>query len=86
MGHTPAWRDLADALKGKATGALEFELAELENVFGLLVCGSLVGLPLPPAALSLALLPHMEREVSAMLSRAGGLDDMLATLAGRLEG
>jgi hypothetical protein len=45
-----------------------------------------VGLPFPPAPVSLALLPHMEREVSVMLARAGSLDDMLATLAGRLEG
>jgi hypothetical protein len=76
--------DLADLLRGEATDALELELAELENLFGLLVVGSLVGLPSPPTPLGLTLLPHLEREVSVMLGRAERLDDMLATLAGRL--
>lgn len=76
--------DLLDVLRGEATGALELELAEMENLFALLVVGSLVGLPFPPAPVGLAILPHMERDVAVMLSRADGIDDMLATLLGRL--
>jgi hypothetical protein len=76
--------DLADVLRGRATDAIELELAELEGVFALLVVGSLSGLPLPPSSLGLRLLPHVEAEVVAMLSRAESLDDMMAVLAGRL--
>jgi hypothetical protein len=85
MGPRRPLDDLLAVLRGEATGALELELAELENVFALLVVGSLVGLPFPPAPVGLALLPHLEREVGVMLSRADGLDDMLATLLGRLK-
>ncbi len=84
MGRRFLLDDLLAVLRGEATGALELELAEMENVFALLVVGSLVGLPFPPAPVGLSLLPHMQREVGVMLARADGLDDMLATLLGRL--
>ena len=76
--------DLVQILRGEATSALELELVELENLFGLLVVGSLVGLPSPPTVVSLSLMPHMEREVMVLVTRAEGLDDMLAVLAGNL--
>jgi len=85
MGHEPPWSTFVEFLRGEATGAIELEVGEMENLFALLVLGSLVGLPTPPAPVSLDLLPHVEREVLVMVSRAGGLDDMLATLAGRLD-
>lgn len=84
MGRDSLLGDLIQALRGEATGVLELELAELEGLFAILVCGSLLGLPLPPSPVSLSILPHMEHEVMVMLSRSDGLDDMLATLAGRL--
>jgi len=46
-----------------AVGAIEAELAELEQVFALLVLGSLVGLPSPPTGISLELMPVMEEEL-----------------------
>jgi hypothetical protein len=86
VGHHFVLGDLADILKGQATGVIEMELAEMECLFALLVMGSLTGLPLPPSAVGMRLLPHIEPELEQMLSRAGTLDDMLATLAGRIAG
>ncbi len=68
-------------LKGFATAgtdALEAELKEMENVFGLLVMGSMVGLPMPPQHIGLRLLPFIEREMIVMLRRAERSDDLLA--------
>ena len=85
MGRRVLLDDLLAVLRGEATGVLELELAEMENLFAILVVGSLVGLPFPPAPVGLSILPHMEREVGVMLARADGLDDILATLLGRLK-
>ena len=52
--------------RGKAVETLEAELEEMENVFSLLVLGAFVGLPSPPAQISLDLMPHMEQELIKM--------------------
>lgn len=69
----------------KATGMLEFELKELENIFSLLVLGGFVGMPAPPGPISLELLPYMERELIVMLSRSDMALDPLGSLMGFLE-
>jgi len=72
---------LLSFLKGFATAgtdSLEAELKEMENIFGLLLLGSLVGLPAPPQFIGIKLLPFIERELIVMLSRAKKTDDMLA--------
>lgn len=69
----------------KATGMLEFELKELENIFSLLVLGGFVGMPAPPGPISLELLPYMERELVIMLSRSDFALDPLGSLMGFLE-
>lgn len=71
-------RNLAQVDRDKATGLLEFELLELENIFALLVLGSFIGLPAPPVHLTLQLLPHMERELQLMLERVSVAHDGLA--------
>lgn len=53
--------------RAKAVGTIETELAEMENIFSLLVLGSFVGIPSPPVQISLDLMPHMERELITML-------------------
>jgi hypothetical protein len=85
MGRGKLLDDLLTVLRGEATGVLELELAEMESLFALLVVGSLVGLPFPPAPVGLSVLPHVEHEVGVLVSRTDGLDDMLATLLGRLK-
>ncbi len=52
------------------TDALEAELKEMENVFALLLVGSMVGLPAPPQYIGIKVLPYIERELIIMLRRA----------------
>lgn len=66
----------------RAVDMLEFELKELENIFALLILGSFVGIPSPPAPIALELLPSMERELTVMLSRSDFAQDALAPLVG----
>jgi hypothetical protein len=71
--------------RSKASGMLEFELKELENAFMLLLLGSLVGYPAPPAALAVELLPYLDEELRVMLARADLAQDPLGALLGMLE-
>ncbi|PIE32897.1 hypothetical protein CSA56_13765 [candidate division KSB3 bacterium] len=69
----------------KTTDMLKFELRELENVFGLLVIGSMIGIPSPPPGISMRLLPHMLREISVMTTRARDLDDVFGEVVGMMD-
>ena len=64
----------------KATEMLVFELNELENIFTIHLYGSFVGLPAPPAAMAIELLPFMEDELRLMVSRADLAKDATATV------
>jgi hypothetical protein len=68
----------------KATGMLEWEKSELENIFSLLVFGSFVGLPSTPTQITLALLPLMEEDLIHMINKvqlsAGPLSDLFSYL------
>lgn len=79
------WKVLVQIQRDKATGMLEFELKELENIFVLLLYGSFVGLPSPPTAISFELMPFMEEEIKLMISRADLAQDPLGNLLGMLE-
>ncbi len=80
-----AYNIIVQVQRDKATGILEFELKEMENVFVLLLLGSLVGFPSPPAAISIELLPYLEKEIKIMVSRADMAQDPLGMLLGMLE-
>jgi hypothetical protein len=71
--------------RDKATGMLEFELKEMENIFLLLIIGGFVGMPSPPAPVALELLPYLEKEIAIMLSRSDLSNDPLGALMGMLE-
>lgn len=71
--------------RDKATEMLEFELKELENIFVILLMGSLVGLPSPPAAMALELIPYLEDEIRLMTIRADFAQDPLGALASMLD-
>ena len=86
------WKHIQDifggirgAFREKSTDILRFELRELENVFGLLVIGSMTGIPSPPPGISVRLLPHMLREISVMTTRARDLDDVFGEVAGLMD-
>lgn len=72
------------SFRARSTEFLEFELKELENVFGLLVLGAFAGFPSAPAGISLRLAPHMARELYVMVRRAGTLDDVGGEVLGLL--
>lgn len=67
--------------RAKATGILEYEISELENIFSLLLFGSFIGLPSPPAHITLQLMPLMEDELSLMFEKIQTAHDPLGELA-----
>ncbi len=82
---TGAFKVVRQVSRDKATGMLEFELKEMQNLFSLLILGSLVGLPSPPPAIAFELLPLLEDEIRVMTSRADFSQDPLGALIGMLE-
>ncbi|SLM14922.1 hypothetical protein SPIROBIBN47_370025 [uncultured spirochete] len=69
----------------KATGMLDFELKELENIFALLLLGGFAGIPSPPAPIAIELLPYLEREIVVLLARSDLSTDPIGALMGMLE-
>ncbi len=69
----------------KATGLLEFEVKELDNIFALLILGGFAGLPSPPSPIAIELLPYMEKELIMLLSRTDLAQDPIGVLAGMLD-
>ncbi len=74
------WRLMDATARAEASGTLEWEAREMENIFGLLTLGAFCGLPSPPMQLSLELLPLMERELLLMLDKVNTASDPLAEL------
>lgn len=70
--------------RGKATDIIAFELTERENIFMVLLLGSLIGLPSPPTIFSLELLPLLEKELEVMVARNDLSQDPLGALMGML--
>lgn len=77
------WRAYGKIGRESAVGTLEFELGEMENIFGLLVLGSFIGFPSPPLQITLELLPEMEEHFMLMLNKVdmaeAPLSDLLST-------
>lgn len=78
-----SWLSYKRIGRESAVETLEFELGEMENIFGLLVLGSFVGFPSPPLQITLDLLPEMEKHFLLMLNKAdtaaSPLSDLLST-------
>ncbi|HIP65814.1 MAG TPA: hypothetical protein EYH08_04760 [Pyrodictium sp.] len=72
-------------LQEQATEYIEAELRELENVFAVVVLGSLIGLPTPITPIAVKLAPYMLPELAAMTSIGSKLDDLLGEIAGLVE-
>jgi len=66
--------------RSRAVETIENELEEMENVFGLLVLGSFVGIPSPPMQISLDLMPHMEKELLLMMEKVDTASQPLSQL------
>ena len=67
-------------MRQQAVDTVEHEIEELENIFGLLVLGTFVGIPAPPAHLMMALFPLMESELETMLDKVSTAYDPLGEL------
>lgn len=82
------WRRLLrlieDLHRARAVDALEWEVAELRQVFALLLLGHAVGLPAPPAGLTLALLPDLEEELRQLVTNIDTAQSPLSQLSSRL--
>ena len=74
------WQAADEVARAKAVVTLEAELEELEYVFALLTQGSFIGLPSPPAQISLDLLPLMERDLTLLVERADTVNEPLSRL------
>ena len=77
---TAFWKIADEVGRGKAVGVIETEVEEMENIFGLLVLGSFVGLPSPPMQISLDLMPHMEKELLLMLEKVDVANEPISQL------
>jgi hypothetical protein len=68
------------AMRAKAVDIIEYEAEELDNIFGILVLGSFLGIPSPPIFISTQLLPLMEKELGVMLAKVSTAHDPLGDL------
>ncbi len=75
------FKGIQEGFKGKSIEYIRIEERELENVFSLLLFGSYIGLPSPPAFLSLELLPYVARELYILGIAAERSDDPLGQIA-----
>ena len=74
------WKIFDEVARGKAVGTIEYELEELENIFGVLVVGSFIGMPAPPMQISLDLMPLMEKELDLMMEKVDTANEPIAQL------
>lgn len=75
-----AWRIAEGVARGKAVQTIEYEVEELDHIFGLLVLGSFTGLPSPPMQISLDLMPLMEQELMLMMEKVDTAHEPISDL------
>lgn len=66
--------------RSNAVETIEHEAEEMENIFGVLVLGSYVGMPSPPMQISLDLMPFMEKELVLMMEKVDTATQPLSRL------
>jgi len=74
------WQIADEVARSKAVGSIEAELEELEYIFALLVQGTFVGMPSPPAQVCMDLLPMMENDLILLLERIDTANEPLSRL------
>lgn len=75
-----AWKISDEVMRSKAVDTIEYEIEELDNIFGILVLGSFIGIPSPPIHITMDLLPHMEKEFKLVLKKVQTAHDPLGEL------
>ncbi len=74
------WQIQGEASRNRAVEALESELEEMENIFGILVCGSFLGISSPPMQITLDLIPYMEKELVLMMEKVDTASEPISQL------
>jgi hypothetical protein len=72
-------------MRSRAVETVEYEINELDNIFGILVLGAFIGIPAPPVHITMDLLPLMDRELNIMLEKVSTAHDPLGDLFSVLE-
>ena len=75
-----AWKIVDEVARGKAVNTIEYEIEELDNIFGILVLGAFIGIPSPPIHITMELLPDMEKEFKLILAKVQTAHDSLGEL------
>ncbi|MBE0644290.1 MAG: hypothetical protein IH600_09440 [Bacteroidetes bacterium] len=71
---------LSDVHRARAVDTLEWEVQELRQIFALLLLGHGIGLPAPPAELTLSLLPDLEEELHMLITHIDTAQSPLSQL------
>ena len=79
------WTTIDTINRHKAVEYHEWEVKELKNTFALLVAGSSIGIPSPPAHLTIELLPLMESDLKIMFERMDASIDPIAEMFSMLD-
>jgi hypothetical protein len=74
------WKIADEVARYKAVDTIEYELEELDNIFGILVLGAFIGIPSPPIQITMELLPDMEKEFKLILEKVQTAHDPLGEL------
>ncbi len=74
------FKDADAVMRSKAVETVEYEVEELDNIFGILVLGAFIGIPSPPIQITMELLPLMEKELHIMLEKVLTAHDPLGDL------
>ena len=74
------WKLADEMFRAKAVDTIEYEVEELDNIFGILVLGAFIGIPSPPIHITMELLPMMEAELGVMLQKVSTAHDPLGVL------
>jgi len=75
-----AFKITDEVMRSKAVETIEHEVAELDNIFGILVLGAFIGIPSPPIHITMELFPLMDREIKIMLDKVLTAHDPLGHL------
>lgn len=75
-----AWKTADEVARYKAVDRLEDEVEEMEYIFAVLCQGAFIGMPSPPARISLDLLPDMEQDLILLMERVQTANEPLSKL------
>jgi hypothetical protein len=80
-----AFETMDAVMRGRAVETLEYEIGELDNIFGVMVFGAFIGIPSPPIHILMELLPIMGNELNLMMEKVSTAHDPLGDLFSVLE-